>query len=414
MRHLRTYVFVALVAALALVLAACGEDPVAVDEPEDVQPEPDVEEPEEVVEEDDEEVVEEEEEEVDEEEAAIWTMFEVWEQDPEQEERLRALREIAAEPGQPVELDRDDPVQIAFVYPSFDLSEGWARGAIAFEARLEEFGFPFEITEFGSEIDQHDVQATHLEAVMAGDYEYAFVGPTELDVQRTLLREMIDDPDLHVIVWNYTTPIRDWDEPGQPLSYVGFDHAEGGDLLCDWVVEETGGEGDFVTMRFSPGFLDDQRVGTFSDCAEEAGMSNVYDHFADGTREQAYEGTVASLASHPDMVHIHASNTATAMGALAALREQGRENDILLNGWGGTGDELDAILEGGLEVTPTRMADDFGVFPAEIIRMHLMGEEDQIPLVAAGEMTLVDYTYSAEQIDETMEYAFRYSGELER
>jgi autoinducer 2-binding periplasmic protein LuxP len=349
-----------------------------------------------------------------EEDGEIWTMFQVWERDPAEREKLMALREIASAPGTPANVTLDQPLRIAFVWPSFDLSEGWARGAIAFRERLEEFEIPIQVTEFGSEIDNHTMQASHIETILAGDYDYVLIGPTELDVQRTLIQDMIQRPDLHVIVWNYSTPIREWDALGQPLSYVGFDHAEGGQLLCDWIVEETGGQGDFATMRFVPGFLDNQRVGTFSDCAEAAGMVKVYDHFADGTRERAYEGTNAALAAYPDLVHIHASNTATAMGTLSALREQDRAGELILNGWGGGQEELDAMLEGHIHVTPMRMQDDFGVFPAEIIKMHLEGRTDEIPLVAAGEIVLVNFRWTAEEIEAQKDYAFRYSGVLER
>jgi len=344
----------------------------------------------------------------------IWTMFQVWERNPVDRDNLMALREVSASPAEPIAVEIEETVRIAFVWPSFDLSEGWARGAIAFKERIAEFGFPYEITEFGSEIDDHALQATHIQTILAGDYDYAFIGPTELDVQRTLIQDMIQDPDLYVIVWNYTTPIREWDELGQPLSYVGFDHAEGGQLLCDWIVPELGGEGEFATMRFVPGFLDDQRVGTFIRCSEPKGLVKVYDHYADGTREKAYEGTHAVLTAYPDVVHIHASNTATAMGTLSALRERGRAGEILLNGWGGGQEELDAILEGDMHVTPMRMQDDFGVFPAEIIKLHLEGRYDEIPLVAAGEMALVHFRMSEEEVEDLKEYAFRYSGVLER
>jgi autoinducer 2-binding periplasmic protein LuxP len=348
------------------------------------------------------------------EDSAVWTMFEVWERDPQQRERLDALREIASQPGQPATEQPDRPIQIAFVYPSFDLSEGWARGAIAFRERLAEFNIPHQITEFGSTIDDHAQQASHIQTILAGEYDYVLIGPTELEVQQTLLQDLIQKEGTEVIIWNYNTPLREWDELGQPLSWVGFDHAEGGQKLCDWIVNETGGQGDFAIMHFTPGFLDDQRVGTFNDCATAAGMTNVYDHFADGTREMAYSGTIAALGAHPDLTHIHAANTATAMGTLSALSELGRAGEILLNGWGGGQEELDAIMSGDMHVTVMRMQDDFGVFPAEMLRMHLEGRLDEIPLVASGEIVTVDHRMTEDDIASWVEYAFRYSGELER
>lgn len=409
MRMHRKAGLAALVAGL-LVLSACNGDG---DEPEAPEPETEEEvEPEEEAEpgEEEEEAAPEEDEESD-----VYTMLQLHDRDPAEAERLTALREIAAADADQVDLDRDEPVNIAFVYPSFDLSEGWSRGATAFIARLEEFGFEFNLQEFGSAIDDHTTQAAHIATILAGDWDYVLLGPTELDVQRTVIRDLIDDPDTEVIIWNYNTPVSEWDDSGQPLSYVGFDHAEGGVLLCDWMQEEVDEPVEIATMHFTPGFLDDQRVGTFIDCITEADDGElVYEHFADGTREFAYEGTNAAVAAHPNLGHIHASNTATALGAMSALEEQGLQDEIIVNGWGGGQDELDSIADGGLKVTPMRMQDDFGVLPAEMIRMHLEGRVDEIPLIASGEIFLVDYRMSQDDIDELREYAFRYSGVVER
>lgn len=392
----------AAVMAGLLVLSACNGD---VDEPETTEPET----------EETEEAEEEEEAAPEEEESDVYTMLELHDRDPAEADRLANLRTVAAADAVPADVELDEPVNIAFVYPSFDLSEGWSRGATAFISRLEEFGFEFNLQEFGSAIDDHTTQAAHIATILAGDWDYVLLGPTELDVQRTVIRDLIDDPDTEVIIWNYNTPISEWDDLGQPMSYVGFDHAEGGVLICDWMLEEIDGPVEFATMRFTPGFLDDQRVGTFIDCFEEQGGGElVYEHFADGTREFAYEGTNAAVAAHPNLRHIHASNTATALGAMSALEEQGLQDDIIVNGWGGGQDELDSIADGGLKVTPMRMQDDFGVLPAEMIKMHLEGRFDEIPLIASGEIFIVDYRMSQQEIDELREYAFRYSGVVER
>lgn len=416
MRMHRTAGLAAVLAGL-MILSACGDAAEeAAPEPEAEEPaaeEPEAEEPE--AEESEAEEPEAEEPAVEDEDSEVYTMLELHQRDPAEADRLQALRDIAAADAEQSTADLDGPVNIAFVYPSFDLSEGWSRGATAFLERLDEFGFEYNLQEFGSAIDDHTTQAAHVATILAGDWDYVLLGPTELDVQRTVIRDLIDDPGTEVIIWNYNTPIREWDDLGQPLSYVGFDHAEGGILLCEWMLEETAGEGEFATMRFTPGFLDDQRVGTFIDCITERGsMELVYEHFADGTREFAYEGTNAAIAAHPNLRHIHASNTATALGAMSALTERGLQDDIIVNGWGGGQDELDSIAEGGLKVTPMRMQDDFGVYPAEIIRMHLEGRADQIPLIASGEIVLVDYRMSQAEIDDLREYAFRYSGVVER
>lgn len=349
-----------------------------------------------------------------EDDAEAITMLEYFELNPDQKDLLDELRAISSTVAVPVTVEVEKQF-IAFVSPSFNLSEGWARGRIGFEKRLKELKIPYQIDDYGSTDQDHQRQAAHVDAILAaGTERYSFVvfGPTELGIQKGNIERLID-AGFNVTVWNYTTPFKTM-KSDQPLSYIGFDHAEGANLLCDWTLERTGGVGNFAIMRFIPGFLDDQRNGVFSDCVERGGMVNVYDHFAEGDNEKAYQGTMSTLTAYPDIVMIHAGNTATALGAGNALIERGMAGKILVNGWGGGRSELDAILAGSLQVTPLRLADDFGVFPAEILKMVLEGNKDRIPLVGAGEFILVDDSFSAQDMLDATEYAFRYSQTLER
>lgn len=347
-------------------------------------------------------------------EQEIITMLDFFEQNPDEKLKLDELRAISAAAAVPLSVEAEKQF-IAFVSPSFNLSEVFARGRIAFEKRLQELEIPFQIDDYGSTDQDHQRQSSHVDAIIAaGTDRYSLVvfGPTELGIQKANIERMLE-AGLKVVLWNYTTPLSDW-EGRQPLSYIGFDHAEGAEMICEWTLDRTGGVGDFAVMRFIPGFVDDQRNGTFIDCVEEAGMVNVYDHFAEGDSEKAYEGTQSTLTAYPDIVMIHAVNTATAMGAATAAVERGVDGDILINGWGGGQSELDAILAGSMQVTPLRMVDDFGVYPAEILKMILEGNENQIPLVSAGEYTLVDDSFSAQDMVDATEFAFRYSQTLER
>lgn len=350
--------------------------------------------------------------EVEEDSNAAWTMLEYFEEFPDEATKLENLRAVVSSDAVPISVEVPDTVRIGFVYPSFNLSEGFARGAIAFEKRLRELEIPFQIDEYGSTDQDHQRQSAHVDAILAADYDFVIFGPTEMGIQKANIRRMMD-AGIPVMVWNYVTPFKDWGSD-QPLSYVGFDHAEGAKMLCAWTLERTGGVGNFADMRFIPGFIDDQRNGIFSDCVEEGGMTKVYDHFADGDSEKAYQGMLSTLSAYPDVVMVHAGNTASALGMAQAATERGVEGTILMNGWGGGQTELDSILAGALNVTPLRLIDDFGVFPAEMIKLHLEGKADQIPLVAAGEMRLVDDTFSAADMVEAQLYANRYSGTLER
>lgn len=306
----------------------------------------------------------------------------------------------------------DAPLKIALMFPSLETSDAWARLNISTRARLEEMGIPFEVTEFMIRPDEHDRQGVQVEQVLAGDFDYVVIGPSEYQVQKSNIARLAES--LPTLVMNVVNPFVDTlGTDKQPITHVGFDHTIGAEALCQWVIGETGGEGTFALVRYIPGLIDSQRSDHFADClTENSNMTMVDEYEANGDRELAFSGGQALLSRHPDLTMLHAGNTAVALGVLSAATERGRLDDVIINGWGGGADELKSIKEGGLKVTAFRVNDDWGVAVAEAIRAHAEGEE--VPVVLAATIKPIDYTMSPEEIDAETDYAFRYSGQLDR
>jgi autoinducer 2-binding periplasmic protein LuxP len=351
-------------------------------------------------------------------EGAFWEHYEVPGFD---QARFDAFREVVRADAVPIAVEVSEPVTIALVFPSLDLSDAWARGHAGLVGRLDELDIPYQLDTFGTSHDDHSLQLAHLETVMARNYDYVIVGPTEILVQMSMIEELIESG-IGVIVWNYTTPLEEWGEArhpvgGQPLAYVGFSHAEGGHILGEYFVErlrnEVDGTPKVAHLRGIPGITDDQRSGVPMQHFQDAGFEIVHETYASWARDQAYAATLNIVGAYPDVDHIHIVSTAMAIGAVEALDEVGRAGEILLNGWGGGAEEQLHLLEGNLHATVMRMQDDWGVALAEVIKYDLEGRIDEVPLGISGEMQLVDETFTREAIDEILEYAFRYSGDLE-
>ncbi len=328
---------------------------------------------------------------------------------------LEFIRDIVRNDAVPITVDVEETVEVALIFPAEDLSDAWLRGHIAMEERLKELEIPYEIITLGSKHADHTTQRTHLETALVEKYDYVIVGPTEIYVQAEAIEQLIADPDIEVIIWNYTTPLMQWGktrEEGQPLAYVGFGHYEGAQVLGKYILDTY----DFENVAYIygvPGATSIQRGHTVTDMLTAAGINNVYDTYCDWDREKAYEATKAILTAYPEVDHIHIISTAMAAGAAAAIEEMGMTGEVIINGWGGGSEEQDLLLAGQLHFTVLRNQDDWGVSLAEIIKLNLEGRRDEIPLVFNGEMTLVDHTFDRAAIDEILEYAFRYSGELE-
>lgn len=349
---------------------------------------------------------------------AYWEHFEV---PGYSEARLQAFRRVVSSVARPITVRRDRPVRIALIFPSMDLSDAWARGHAGLVKRIRELQIPNVVDTFGSTHDDHARQLSHIETAIARNYDYIIVGPTEILVQMSAIEEAIRSRNSKVIVWNSTTPLRTWGTerfPGgrQPLAYVGFSHSEGGDVLGRYFVErlrrEVRGTPKVAHIRGIPGITDDQRTGAAKRHFTAAGFQIVHETFANWRRDLGYNATLNIVGAFPDVNHIHIVSTAMAVGAAEALAELGRYGRILINGWGGGAEEQAHLLRRGLAATVLRMQDDWGVALAEAIKYDLEGRPDLVPLVFAGEMRLVDDKVSKEAIDEILQYAFRYSGDL--
>lgn len=332
-----------------------------------------------------------------------------WYHQVQTDEELAKLQKIVGAPAAPMAKPPEEPITIAVIYPSEDVSDFWLRSYMAMEARLNELGIPFEATQFASNMGNFLLQSTYAEQVAQEDYDYVIFGPSELMAQQDDIRRLMDS-DKKVIVLNYDTPVQSWGDD-QPLLYTTFSHLFGALNICNWVVENLGTEGTYAMIRGIPGGIDDQRSGGFQECLEEkSNWTLAYEHYGDFQREGGFNGAQLILSGYPEVGMIHNANTAMAMGAISAVQAANKGDDVFVTAWGGTGDELEALRKGELGATPMRMSDDVGVSMAEVIRADLEGRADEMPLVFLGRIDIVSGASGPDVVDAFEKEAFRYTG----
>lgn len=325
---------------------------------------------------------------------------------------LEAMQNVVGEAGVPVSVTLDQPVRIAVVYPSQDVSDFWLRAYRAMAARLAEMEIPFEDVQFASGMDGHELQVTYIDQILqdAEDFDYVVFGPTELTLQADNIKRVIDHPGLKVIILNYDQVPQDWGDE-QPLAFTGFSHLAGALNMCEYVLENVGTSGIFAMIRGTPGSIDNQRSDGFRNCLEEkSDWEMAYEHYGNFLREGGFDGGNLIMTGYPEVTLIHNANTAMGMGALSAAEALDKLDEIFITAWGGTGDELEALREKILDATPMRMGDDVGAAVAEIIKADLEGRGDDIPLVFLGRIGIAHKGMSAEEIDALETEAFRYTG----
>jgi len=328
---------------------------------------------------------------------------------------LEFIRDIVRNDAVPITVEVEEKIEIALIFPAEDLSDSWQRAYVALDERLDELQIPNELITMGSAHDDHILQRTHLERALVEKYDYVIVGPTEIYIQKDILEDLIKDPDIQVIIWNFTTPIMDWGKTraeGQPLAYVGFDHYDGGTVLGKYILKTY----DFKNVAYIygvPGSTSIMRGHTVRDMLEAVGINTVYETYCDWDQIKAYEAAKQIVTAYPEVDHIHVISTDMAIGTANALEEMGMTGKIVVNGWGGTGREQELLLDGKLDFTVLRNQDDEGVSQAEIIKLDLEGRRDEIPPTFNGEMALIDRSWDRAAIDKLLEYANRYSSKYE-
>ncbi len=324
---------------------------------------------------------------------------------------LEALQKVTGEKAVKFTGTQDEPLQIALVYPSADVSDFWARNYLAMTKRLDELGIKYETREFASRQIEHALQSTYANQIFQDKdlYDIVIFGPSELATQADNIDKLSGTDDLTTFVWAFHTPLKYL--KNQPAAWFDFSSAYGALKMCDYMLERLGKDVTYAMNRGIPGITDNQRSGDFKDCVAEKGNWNpVYEHYGEYQREGGFTGTSLILQAYPEAKVIHNANTAMAMGSVEAQVSSGKEKEIFSTGWGGTGLELDAIRRGELDATPMRMGDDVGAATAEAIRAHLEGREDELPLVFLGRITIAHDEMSAEELDALEKEAFRFSG----
>jgi len=324
---------------------------------------------------------------------------------------LEALQDVVGSEAAPFKGTQDNPVQIALIYPSADVSDFWARNYLAMTKRLEQLGIKYETREFASRQIEHSLQSTYAAQVDqdADLYDYVIFGPSELATQADNIDKLAANKDLVTFVWAFHTPLKYLKQ--QPAGWFDFSSAYGAIKICDYMVERLGKDVTYAMNRGIPGITDNQRSGDFKDCVAEKGNWTVaYEHYGEYQREGGFEGTSLILQAYPEAKVIHNANTAMSMGSVEAQVAAGKEKEIFSTGWGGTGLELDAIRRGELDATPMRMGDDVGAASAEAIKYHMEGRAGELPMVFLGRITVAHDQMTNEEIDALEQEAFRFSG----
>lgn len=153
---------------------------------------------------------------------------------------------------------------------------------------------------------------------------------------------------------------------------------QGGQQGADYTIELLGenvGSKKVAIIKCEPSAVYAIRRGEgYKANMEAAGFTVVKELSGHSKSDEGYTIMQDLLASDPDLVAVFAENDPMAVGAANALADAGRD-DIIVVGFNGDGEALDAIKAGTMHATVAQDPNGMGKLTAELADKLIKGEE---------------------------------------
>lgn len=296
----------------------------------------------------------------------------------------------------------DRPIQIYYSPPTYDMSDWWGKFGQNLQNELKKQGIDYNMV-FRAPITHasHDQQYNIILDFIAAEPDFILMGPTELYAQMGAYRK-INEKEIPLIILNYTIPFPE-EEGIDVLSWVGYSHRYGGELAGEWIVDwfndEKDGKGKIAVIYGNPGSLTEDRYGKTTKVIIEKNLPDVkfvYEGGAEYNRVKAYKAAQDIMVGFPDVDMIYCISSAMAVGALAAVKDAGK--DIAVIGWGGIDEELELIWAG--ELTACVFRGEYSTAEAVVDIFQKYFARDLVPKIYVTKMAMLS---SREDILENVE-----------
>jgi ribose transport system substrate-binding protein len=164
-------------------------------------------------------------------------------------------------------------------------------------------------------------------------------------------------------------------EAGLRVPFVGPDNREGARLVGDYLGKHLKpGDGVAVLEGVRTAFNGQQRRLGFEDAAKAAGLVLVDSQSGQWEMDQANKVAAAMLNEHADIKGLMCANDSMALGALAAVKAQGRAGKVLIVGFDNISAIRQAVKDGSVLATADQHADQLAVYGIEYALRVLHGE----------------------------------------
>lgn len=298
--------------------------------------------------------------------------------------------------------------QIAYLTPGLNvpfwkyLSDGIKQQA----ARdAEASGATINVTDYDSRNDAGTQLQNAQDAITAGT-DLIIISPTDSSTAPTVL-EIAAENDVPVVIADIGT------DEGEYVSFVISSNEQGaydaGQVMTEQMAEQGYDGADVLMITISQARLNGQnRTRGIERAVEEAGSEIVqFLESEDYTRAEAQTQASDMLTANPDARGFFTQHDEAALGALTAIEESGRADEIVFASFDGSPESVELIKQGKLVAASMQQPVLMGRLAMEVGLKHLRGEEvekeTEVPTilvtpenVAELEATLADTVFPAE------------------
>lgn len=167
-------------------------------------------------------------------------------------------------------------------------------------------------------------------------------------------------------------------EDGEVLSLVASNNVEGGKMAGEFILEKVGENAEVIQLEGIPGASSTRERGQGFEEATKDKINLVASQPANFDRAEGLTVMENLLQAQPDVKAVFCQNDEMALGASEAIKASGK--DIVIVGFDGNDDAVEAVKNGDLAATVAQQPKEMGKLAMENAINHLKGEtiEEQI------------------------------------
>ena len=208
-------------------------------------------------------------------------------------------------------------------------------------------------------------QVSLVEQMMASQVDVIVIAPADSKSLLPVIRRAMNQGIVVVNIDNRFDRelLRDM---GVTIPFVGPDNKEGAQAVGAYLAQQLqAGDQVAIIGGIPSAFNAQQRLAGFQAAMAAAGMAVVGVQSADWEQAKAAAIAAAMLSEHPDLKAILAANDSMALGAVAAVRQAGRQGQVLVVGFDNISAANDLVQTGEMLATADQHGRDLAVFGIE-------------------------------------------------